>query len=446
MNNNTEAFRQVHRDGPVLIDFRGPTAKQDREKLVLHRLFKNRDNIPNDEVRNLVSAYAGERFRLRFSHLSEAERSRIVSEVVDCWPFSPELLELLEGHILMAEAAQETRDLIRILAQVYRVRGEHVPLITPADFFVDDDSCGVQSLLDSIATVGEQRKLREVAQKHLETVRTVGAPIPHAGELVSALWMRSMSPGKNAGGTRQELHLDITRDVPQDDNSFQRELVLLIENSTNIHGEESPDGRLRFGPEENPRSKVRATAKNDKLWHPGATVAIAGHYEDEDLSFCARCSYLTSIAWKDDPKYRALKEEFDKPLRDALKKRVDRFAVLRRWDYPNPEQCVFDVERIDAQGGDIPSAVEEKLRNDLFDSAEFQNLVLEYAGKSWLVGKLLDELAEPPPRNTTDAIPYLGDTVLYEEVLKVAAKGKVVLNVGGDWVRRLCRFHQKKHP
>jgi len=33
LNNNTEAFRQVHRDGPVLIDFRGPTAKQDRQKL-----------------------------------------------------------------------------------------------------------------------------------------------------------------------------------------------------------------------------------------------------------------------------------------------------------------------------------------------------------------------------------------------------------------------------
>lgn len=541
LNNNTEAFRQVHRDGPVLIDFRGPTAKQDRQKLLLYRLFENRENIPSTDIQALSSAYAGERFRLRFSHLSDAERNRIVSEVVGCWPFSPELLELLEDQILMAEAAQETRDLIRILASVFRARGDDVPVITPADFFVDDDACGVQSLLDSIATVGEQERLREVAQRNLETIKTVGAPIPHARELVSALWIRSMSPGRNAGGTRQELQLDITREQPVDDNSFQGELVQLIENSINIHEEESPDGRLRFDLEENPRSKVRACAKNDKLWQPGATSATVGQtvypgkdiehirntlrhilvpetrqpasrvivlgpnwrddpwsdvddvdkpsqwdrpvlivvpdpletnggnrvaglgewlakhvpakrntvrfllpaegakgiYVDEELIFYARCSYLTSIAWRDDLKYGALKEDFDKPLRDSLKKRYDRFAVLRRWDYRNPESCTFDVERIGAQGGEIPSAVEEKLLADLFDPAEFQNLVLERAKESCFVGDLLDELSEPPPPNTRDAIPFLGETAIYEEILKVVARGNVVVNVGGTWVGRL---------
>lgn len=46
LNNNTEAFRQVHRDGPIIIDFRGPTAREDRKKLLLFRLFENRENIP----------------------------------------------------------------------------------------------------------------------------------------------------------------------------------------------------------------------------------------------------------------------------------------------------------------------------------------------------------------------------------------------------------------
>ena len=134
-----------------MVDFRGPTAKQDRQRLVLHRLFENRTNIPANDIENLVSPYAGERYRLRFSHLTEAERERINQEVIRSWPFTPELLSLLEEQILMAAAAQETRDLIRILAHVYRARGESTPIITPADFFVDDDSCGVQSLLDSIA-------------------------------------------------------------------------------------------------------------------------------------------------------------------------------------------------------------------------------------------------------------------------------------------------------
>lgn len=49
-------------------------AQQDRRKLVLHRTFKNRD----EEIRDLVTPYAEERFRLRFSHLWDAQRGRIV--------------------------------------------------------------------------------------------------------------------------------------------------------------------------------------------------------------------------------------------------------------------------------------------------------------------------------------------------------------------------------
>lgn len=516
LNNATEAFSQVHRDGPVLVDFRGPTAKEDRKKLVLYRLFENRANIPDEPINGLLHAYASERFRLRFSHLPDTERDRVASEVSGCWPFSPELLELLEDQILMSEAAQETRDLIRILASSFRTRGDAVPMITPADFFVDDDTCGVQSLLDSIASAAEQEKLREVAQRNLETVKTIGTPGSHARELVSALWVRSMSAGRTAGGTRQELQLDITRECAVDDNSFQHELVQLIEDSVNIHGGGSPDGRLRFGLEENPRSKVRASAKNDKLWQPGTGMTIGsgqaaysgrdvdhvrntlrhllipdtmqassrvivlgpnwqsdpwsdvedldmptnwdrpvlivipaplvssegGHegsrsealgkwlanhvparrntvrfllpaagekgiYWDEELLFCSKCSYLVSIAWRDDSNYRGLREEFDKPLRDALKKRFNKFTILRRWNYQQPDQCVFDVEGLSAQGGAIPTAVEEAISTDMFDPEVFSSLVLERAAESCLVGDLFDELAEPPPPDTRDAIPFL---------------------------------------
>ena len=87
--------------------------------------------------------------------------------------------------------------------------------------------------------------------------------------------MRSLSPGKTAGGTHAELHLDITRGAAIDDNAFQAELALLIENSVNIHGDEVPGGPLWLGVSENPRSKVRAFAKNNRLWNIGA-VSTAG--------------------------------------------------------------------------------------------------------------------------------------------------------------------------
>ncbi|OGR23289.1 MAG: hypothetical protein A2277_18960, partial [Desulfobacterales bacterium RIFOXYA12_FULL_46_15] len=276
LNNQNEAFQQVHRQGPVLIDFRGPSAKEDRQKLMLHRLFENRGNISTKEISAIAGTYANERFRILHTDKSDAENARIQNEVYECWPFSPELIFLLEDHILMSQAAQNARDMIRILAQVYKTRGEKTPIITPADFFVDGETEEVQSLIDSIAQQVGQERLREIAQRNLEAVYATGAKVPNARELISSIWMRSMSPGKNQGGTPPVLHLDITRQNAIDDNSFQAELTNLIENSINIHGDEVPGGPLWFGLQENPRSKVRACAKNDKLWHPGA-VPSAGH-------------------------------------------------------------------------------------------------------------------------------------------------------------------------
>ncbi len=102
-------------------------------------------------------------------------------------------------------------------------------------------------------------------------------------------------------------------------------------------------------------------------------------YTASDLLMLARCSYLTSIVWKNDPKYRALKEEFDKPLREQLKSRFERFAILRRWNFQQPQECIFEVERHGTSGGEIPAIVESKIRSDLFDPAQFQQFVLACA-------------------------------------------------------------------
>ncbi|MDR0476184.1 MAG: hypothetical protein LBH43_21270, partial [Treponema sp.] len=44
-DSNNEVYAQISRQNPVEIDFLGADAKQERQKLLLHRLFENRDNI-----------------------------------------------------------------------------------------------------------------------------------------------------------------------------------------------------------------------------------------------------------------------------------------------------------------------------------------------------------------------------------------------------------------
>jgi hypothetical protein len=131
-----------------------------------------------------------------------------------------------------------------------------------------------------------------------------------------------------------------------------------------------------------------------------------------------------------NPEYRKLHKEFETTLRDNLKKRFDRFAVLQRWNFADPAQCKFSVERLDKQGSQIPEAIEEALTGDLFVPEDFEALVLEYANNNESVGKLLRELQEPRPAGQ-DCIPWLGETAMKERLLRLCAKGKVAINVRG---------------
>ena len=541
LDNQTEAFRQIRRHHPTIINFEGATANDDRRKLVLHRLFDNRDQVPEAAIQNLVGAYSNERFRLLFGSLPDPERPRIVREVVGCWPFAPELFSLLDDQILMSTAAQETRDIIKILTLIFRARGEDVPVITPADFFVDeqDEAGGVQTLLDSIAATDLQARLRDVAIRNLEEVQSLPAPVPEARELISAIWLRSLSPHNTKGGTREQLHLDVTRAAPIDDNSFQGALNNILSNCFKIHGENNADGRLYFDLEDNPRAKVRSVARNDRLWdlnvadpnqpnrYPGKDVEFLREkirhmlatetaatpsdiivlgpdwsttpwssvsdllqptnwekpvlivlpaplafdaqrhapalakwiidnvparrntlrflvpksgtrplFDDVELIFQARCGHLTQRAWSTEPRYYNLRTEFDRPLTATLKVRFDRFAILRRWDFQNPGQCVFDTEPVGELATALPKTIEDKIKADIYDATEFESFVVQFTQQPRIVGDLFHELAEPPTVPTKDAIPFLGDTQTYEELLRLAARGRLAVNVNNTWYTR----------
>ena len=92
------------------------------------------------------------------------------SEFVEAWPYSPVLMRLLEDQVLVATEAQETRDLIRILVDLFKTRGEKSPVITAADFDISNDKGSVTSLLSSVANQ-LHRTLLEKARRNLEAVR-----------------------------------------------------------------------------------------------------------------------------------------------------------------------------------------------------------------------------------------------------------------------------------
>ena len=275
IGSNNDAYMQIRRQNPIEIDFLGVDAIQERQKLLLHRLFDNRDNIQLSNIHGICDSYVKERIRLLFINDPPQEQTKKQAEVYSCWPFSPELLDLLENQILLSSIAQETRDLIKILAQVYKSRAEKSPILTPADFSVDGKNEEVQTLITSISASPNPDKLRRIAQENLSSISVTNPEILHAREMISDIWMHSLLHDSSSGINTPLLHLEITRDKPIDDNSFHVELASLIENSTHLLGGDSSTSPVKFSLEENPGSKVRAFAKNENLWDRNA-VPVAG--------------------------------------------------------------------------------------------------------------------------------------------------------------------------
>ncbi len=84
--------------------------------MLLHRLFINRLQITRPSIAGLIKVHVDEYLRLNDVPSAEHDKRRDEFEV--SWPFAPHVLRLLEEQVLIATDAQETRDMIRILANL----------------------------------------------------------------------------------------------------------------------------------------------------------------------------------------------------------------------------------------------------------------------------------------------------------------------------------------
>ena len=520
-NGSSDAYQQVHRVNPVAIDFKaGGNAEriqEDRRKMLLHRLFENRMQIAPADIDSLINKHVSEYFRLL--DIPSSDQDRKSKEFLESWPFAPHLLRLLEEQVLIATDAQETRDMIRILANLFKSHGAIAPILTAADFRLDDESSGIGALLDSVSNE-RHRTLRAKAQLNIisvtEAVPEHATLAPHLQEIVGALWLRSIAVGNRAGADPEVLQADITRGKAIDDNAFQVEMATIVENSFNIHQE---GNRFVFKEEENPQARLMACARNDKLFADGSdlehlakevryviggTEEVAKNFrvislpnswlsdpwsslneaeqperwderlpilvlpeepefinkqlgqwlkdhlqkrrntirfllprsgslnifQDRDLLILARAAMKAQEWSASSSEYRKLQTKYQNDLREILKKRFDRFAVLHRWNFSDSSQCIFSIEALKKQGSQIPEGIEEILLNDLFVPEDFEGLVHSAAVENTSVGKLLKELQEPRPAEL-DCIPWLGETLMKERILRLCSRGKVVINLRG---------------
>jgi hypothetical protein len=521
---SSNAAQQLFRVNPVRVDFKGEQAQTDRRRLLLYRIFENRINIPAAQIEPLIETHFSEYMRLGEKPASESEKQR--GRFVEAWPYSPELLRLLDDEVIFAVQAQGTRDLVRILVELFKARGETSPVLTPADFDLSGDEAGsAASLIDTVG-IEHHKQLRDKALRNLVAVEeALGADlssVPHLREIVSALWLRSLSlDNQRVGAEPDVLQIDVTRGKKVDDNAFQAELAAIENNSYNIH---KIGTRLVFRLEENARTRLLAHARNDKLFLSGEDVDclsaeirhciggdsnVSGMYRtivlkrewnnapwdeleererpsawdgriplivlpvypdklnavlgawlkkflpqgrntirfllpkknpadahlgnvlhDKELVLSARAAYLARLWQASEPAYKTLAGEFTGTLKTRVADRFDRFAVLRVWNHEDSAKCEFNVEPHGTKGDKIPTAVQEKIRQNLFIDEDFDEMVVSFAEKNLSMAKLLSELREPRGSGK-ECIPWLGEAEAKDAVLRVCAAGRIAINVRG---------------
>lgn len=381
---DSDAAQQVYRINPVRVDFKGPEAKRDRQKLLLYRIFENRIQIPEMDIEKLISVHLQEFFRLY--HISGSEHERHKDEFIRSWPFSPLLLQLLDDQVLIATQTQETRDLIRILVDVFKDSAEHSPILTAADFSILEDKSGVASLLDSVANQ-LHRDLKAKALRNYEAVKEAiegtTQRVPNLEGILNSLWLRSLSLENVSGARAPEIQLDITREKPIDDNIFSVELEIIKENSFNIHQKAD---RLVFLNEENPQAKLIAHAKNDKLFNEGQDIqhlaqeiryVLGG---SESVSSSSRVIVLKKN-WQTDPWSEV--DEKDRP--ENWDNRIP-YIVIPRGDIKSKELGVWLKEKVSKYRNTIRFLIAK----DGFESVFYDKPLLilaraVYLAKEWKV-------------------------------------------------------------
>ena len=223
-------------------------------------------------IRSIVEPHFNEYVRLLDVAPSEVEQLR--RDFIETWPFAPHLLRLLEDQVLVATSAQETRDLISILADLFKARGEDAAILTAADFRLDDDNTGIGALLDSVSNQHHAQPARKGASKHhvgdrgdCQSQHGGSPPRRDHGFAVASFDCGRKRCRRRAVDAAGRHHARASRSTTTPSRSSWAPSSRTASTSTR------KASRLVFKEEENPQAKLMACARNDKLFTDGSDQA-----------------------------------------------------------------------------------------------------------------------------------------------------------------------------
>lgn len=247
LGETAEPGETIRRVRPLELSFR---SAEDRQRVVLFRLFENRDSEQAQRVATEVTdTYLDAYTRAGIEDL-DGLRERMIS----CWPFTPEFLDVLIKKVPIVGGFQSTRGTLRFLANVLRATHLRRPLVSSQDLPLKDQD--VHQALSNLAGMNEM--VRRALGDNYEAVPN---NLPHKDELFSTLVLYSVADPTHPGVTIRELLL-ATLDPGENPLQIRDSLAQLKSRAFNLHEREERFVFLAF---ENPYARITAMASSDRV-------------------------------------------------------------------------------------------------------------------------------------------------------------------------------------
>lgn len=344
----------IRRVRPLELSFR---SADDRRRVVLFRLFEDRHlESAKKAAEDITDAYL-ECYRNASLPGLDGWRAR----AIDCWPFTPEFIDILTMKIPNLGGFQSIRGNLRFLAHVVRNTHSRRPLVSSQDLPFHDSTVALG--LHNLDISGGEVVRRALGDNY----EAVPRDLPHKDELFSTLVFYSIADPTHPGATMEEI-LFATLDPNENPIRIRDSVSRLKQHAFNLHEQEH---RFVFQAVENPHARINAMAGSQ-----GVTRSAARQHILEALKLTWGSSDITAVL--DDDDWPATK----KRLREIHPRRP-RILLSTR--------TMSSVERLKAQNLD-----------------DDRNLVL---------------LVEPKMRTATGAGSYsmLGDEILVRAAKRIEA-------------------------
>ncbi len=220
---------------------------EDRERVVLHRLFENAERLDRSAAASVVSSYVN--VWRRHGTVPENFEARFCNS----YPFSPELTELLLKRVPARGGFQGVRGALGFLANLVRLTHQTTDIISPGHASLEDQE--VRTRLADLEPSGD------LIERARTDAANVSGKFPLARDIAAAAFLYTVSSpvgSKQTGATSEELQRSVLG-LGTDINDFNQALRALEKYGAHFH---SREGRYYFDPEEQPDAKVEFKSLN----------------------------------------------------------------------------------------------------------------------------------------------------------------------------------------